>query len=182
MPISRAQKAELIATYKQQIENSHAIVLANYSGLTVGQMQQLRQNLRENDASFVVAKKTLMSLALTHAGLPVPETAMEGPVGFAFLGEDLSAGAKALKDFAKEAGDLFTIQGGVLGDSVLDAAGAASLADLPSRDVQLAMVIGAIAAPMTSLVSLISAPHRDLIGLLQARIDDQGGEAVEAAA
>jgi len=66
------------------------------------------------------------------------------------------------------------ILGGVLGNSVIDAAGAAALADMPSREVQLAQLLGAIAAPMTSLASLITGPHRDLIGLLQARIDKEG--------
>ena len=99
---------------------------------------------------------------------------------------DHSGGARALKDFAREISKgqkaTFTILGGILGDSILDANGAISLADLPSREVQLAMLVGAIAAPMTTLVSLVSAPHRDLISLLQARIDKEGGEeAAEAA-
>lgn len=186
MPISRAKKAELIQSYQEKIENSEAMVVTQYGGLTVSQMEQLRGSLRANDASFVIAKKTLMSLALDKSGKPVPEEAMVGPVGFAFLGEDLSAGAKALKDFAKETAKnqraTFKILGGILGESVLDATGAASLADLPSRDVQLAMLIGAIAGPMTALANLISAPHRDLISLLQARIDKEGGEDVAEAA
>ncbi len=186
MPISRAKKAELIQSYQEKIENSEAMVVTQYSGLTVPLMEQLRGNLRANDASFIIAKKTLMSLALERSEKPVPEEAMIGPVGFAFLGEDLSAGARALKDFAREISKgqkaTFTILGGILGDSILDANGAISLADLPSREVQLAMLVGAIAAPMTTLVSLVSAPHRDLISLLQARIDKEGGEeAAEAA-
>ena len=163
------------------------MVVTQYSGLTVSQMEQLRGSLRANDASFVIAKKTLMSLALDKTDKPVPEEAMIGPVGFAFLGEDLSAGAKALKDFAKDVAKnhktaTFEIPGGILGESILDANGAISLADLPSRDVQLAMLIGAIVGPMTALASLVSAPHRDLISLLQARIDKEGGEETAEAA
>jgi len=163
------------------------MVVTQYSGLTVSQMEQLRGSLRANDASFVIAKKTLMSLALDKTDKPVPEEAMIGPVGFAFLGEDLSAGAKALKDFAKDVAKnhktaTFEILGGILGESILDANGAISLADLPSRDVQLAMLIGAIVGPMTALASLVSAPHRDLISLLQARIDKEGDAETAAAA
>ncbi|RME80339.1 MAG: 50S ribosomal protein L10 [Caldilineae bacterium] len=178
--MTRERKVELIDSYKEKIESSAAVVMARYSGLTVGQMQKLRNSLREGGASFVIAKKTLMSRALAECERPVPEEALDGPVGFAFLGEDLAAGAKALKDFAKEVGEAFVIQGGILGDSVLDAKGALALADLPSREVQLAMLVGAIAGPLTSLAGLISAPHRDLVGILQARIDKEGGS--EAAA
>ncbi len=186
MPISRAKKAELIESYQERIENSQAMVVAQLSGLTVSRMEQLRGNLRANDASFVIAKKTLMSLALNRSDKPVPEDVMVGPVGFAFLGEDLSAGAKALKDFAKEISKdqkaTFNVLGGILGDSILDAKSATALADLPSRDVQLAMLIGAIAGPMTALANLVSAPQRDLVGLLQARIDKEGGEETAEAA
>ncbi|MCO6453140.1 MAG: 50S ribosomal protein L10 [Caldilineales bacterium] len=181
MPISREQKADLIESYKDAIANSHAIVLTDNRGLSVKQLQRLRSMLRENDASYIIAKKTLMVRALAELDRPSPRSAMIGSTGFAFLGEDLAAGAKALKDFAKEAGELFIVTGGLLGDSVLDASGAAALADLPSRDVQLAQLVAAIAAPMSSLVSVLTAPHRDLVGLLQARIDKEGGEAAEAA-
>lgn len=181
MPISREQKATLIDSYKELIANSHAIVAADYRGLSVKQLQRLRTMLRENDASFVIAKKTLMMRALTELDRPIPDVAMTGPVGFAFLGEDLAAGAKVLKDFTKEVGEFFTVTGGLLGDSVLDAASAASLADLPSRDVQLAQLVAAIAAPMSALASVVTAPHRDLIGLLQARIDKEGDATAAAA-
>ncbi len=181
MPITRSQKSALIDSYKERIENSQAIVVTQYTGLTVGQMEKLRHTLRRNDARYIIAKKTLMRRALSETNRPIPEDAMDGPVGFVFLGDDLSTGAKVLKDFAKEVNEGFTVQGGVLGDSILDATGAAALADLPSRDVQLAQLVGAIAGPMTSIVSLISGPQRDLVGLLQARIDKEGGEIEEAA-
>lgn len=182
MPISRSQKAELIESYKELIENSYAVIVSEYRGISVSAMEKLRHSLRDNDARFVIAKKTLMTRALQEAGKPIPEEALVGPVGFIFLGEDLAAGAKVVKTFIKEVGESFVVHGGILGDSILDAKGAMSLADLPSRDVQLAMLVGAIAGPMTSLVSLISAPHRDLIGLLQARIDKEGGEETAEAA
>ncbi len=186
MPVSRERKAEQLQSYKEKIGNSQAMVVAQYSGLTVSQMERLRNELRAKEASFVIAKKTLMSLALTQSDKPVPEDAMIGPVGFTFLGDDLAAGAQVLKDltkeFAKDPTVTFEVLGGILGDSILDAKGAASLADLPSRDVQLAMLVGAIAGPMTALVSLVSAPHRDLMNLLQARIDKESeGEQAEAA-
>ncbi len=181
MPITRARKAELIESYVEMIEKSHAVVLGRYVGLTVQEMETLRRSLREADARIVVAKKTLMKRALQELDRPIPEEAFDGPIGFIFLGEDIGAGAKALKAFIKEVGkDRFAITGGILGDTVLDAAAAASLADLPTKDVMRASLISAIVAPMTSLLAAISAPQRDIVGILQARIDKEGGEAEAA--
>jgi large subunit ribosomal protein L10 len=180
LPVTRERKQELLARYKEHIQKSQAVVVAEYRGLTVPQLQNLRRALRSANASFVIAKKTLMSLALTETGHPVPQQAMIGSVGFAFLGDDLAAGAKVLRDFAKEMGENFTIRGAVVGQSVLDAAGAAALAELPTREVQLGQLLGALAAPLTALVGLITGPHRDLIGLLQARMDKEGGAAAAA--
>ncbi len=183
MPITKARKSELIESYKEMIEKSHAIVLAQYLGLTVQEMQSLRGGLRESDARIVVAKKTLMKRALNELDRPIPEDAFIGPIGFVFLGEDIGAGAKALKAFIKEAGkERFIITGGILGETILDAAAAASLADLPTKDVMRASLIGTIVAPMTSLLGAISAPQRDIVGVLQARIDKEGGEETAEAA
>ncbi len=181
MAVTREHKNEQLQAYKKQIAKSQAIVVADYRGLTVAQLEKLRRSLRESGASFVVAKKTLMSIALKEMERPVPKDALIGPVGFAILGDDLAAGAKTLRDFSKEAGDLFKILGGVLGHSVIDAAGATALADMPTREVQLAQLLGAISAPLTTLAGIITAPHRDLIGLLQARVDKEGGSVAEAA-
>ena len=181
MPITRARKAELIESYKEMIEASHAVVLGRYVGLTVQEMESLRRGLREAGARIVVAKKTLMKRALQGMDRPIPEEAFDGPVGFVFLGEDIGAGAKALKAFVKEVGsDRFTVTGGILGDTILDAEAAASLADLPTKDVMRASLIGTIVAPMTSLLGAITAPQRDIVGILQARIDKEGGEAEAA--
>lgn len=181
MPITRAQKAELIESYKEMIGNSHAVVLTRYTGISVQEMENLRRGLREAGARLVIAKKTLMKRALTEMDRPIPEDAFDGPIGFVFLGEDLGAGAKALKAFIKEVSkERFAITGGILGDTILDEAGATALADLPTRDVMLASLVGTIAAPLTSLVGLIAAPQRDLVGVLQARIDKEGGEAEAA--
>ena len=176
MPITRARKAELIESYKEMIENSHAIVLARYTGISVQEMETLRRGLREAEARIVVAKKTLMKRALQETNSPIPEEAFDGPIGFVFLGEDVGAGAKALKAFIKNVGkDRFAVTGGILGDSILDAEAAISLADVPTKDVMRAMLISTLVAPMTNFLSVITAPQRDIVGILQARIDKEGG-------
>jgi large subunit ribosomal protein L10 len=183
LPITKARKSELIDSYKEMIDKSHAIVMTQYLGLTVQEMQSLRGGLREADARIVVAKKTLMKRALNELDRPIPEDAFVGPIGFVFLSEDIGAGAKALKAFIKEAGkERFIITGGILGDTMLDAAAATSLADLPTKDVMRASLIGTIVAPMTALLGAISAPQRDIVGVLQARIDKEGGEETAEAA
>ncbi len=176
MPITRAQKASLIESYKEMIENSHAIVMARYLGVSVQEMESLRRGLREAGARMVVAKKTLMKRALNEMDRPIPEDAFDGPIGFVFLGEDIGAGAKALKTFIKEVGkERFALTGGILDDTILDEAGATALADVPTKDVMRAMLLGTLVAPMTNFLSVITAPQRDIVGILQARIDKEGG-------
>ncbi len=176
MPITRARKAELIESYKEMIQNSHAIVMARYTGVSVQELESLRRGLREADARIVVAKKTLMKRALQEMDRPIPEDAFDGPIGFVFLGEDIGAGAKALKAFIKEVGnERFALTGGILEDTILDEAGATALADVPTKDVMRGMLLGTLVAPMTNFLSVITAPQRDIVGILQARIDKEGG-------
>lgn len=176
MPITRAQKANLIESYKEMIENSHAVIMARYHGVSVQELETLRRGLRQADAHMIVAKKTLMKRALNELERPIPEEAFTGPIGFVFLGEDIGAGANALKAFIKEVGkERFTLTGGILEDTILDEAGATALANVPTKDVMRGMLVATLVAPMTNFLSVITAPQRDIVGILQARIDKEGG-------
>lgn len=176
MAISRAQKKQMVADYVDRMSRSQALILADYRGLTVANMTELRQKLRETDGIIQVVKNTLFKLALEEAGLPFPAEQMEGPVAVGYCLGEAPPIAKVLMDFAKEAQAL-EIKGAILGTSILDAAGVKGLADLPPREVLLAQLVGAVQGPMSSLVSTLDAPMRELVQVLQAR-----SEQAEAAA
>jgi large subunit ribosomal protein L10 len=176
LAISKAQKEKMVADYVDKMSRSQALILADYRGLTVARMTELRQKLRETDGIFQVVKNTLFRLALEESGLPFPAEHMEGPVAVGYCLGEAPPMAKALTDFAKEVGAL-EIKGAILGSNILDAEGVKGLADLPPREVLLAQLLGAVQGPMSSLVSTLNAPLRELVQVLHAR-----SEQAEAAA
>lgn len=183
MAISKERKTELVADYVDRINRSQGIILADYRGLTVARMTDLRQRMREVDGAFQVVKNTLFKRALEEAGIPVPEEHLRGTVAAGFCLQDPPPVAKVLVEFAKET-QILEIQGAILGARFISRDAVKDLADLPSRDVLLAQLLGAVRGPMSNLVSTITAPLRELVQVLQARseqgADEQGP--MEAAA
>ena len=176
MAITKAQKQEMVADYVDKMTHSQAMILADYRGLTVARMTELRQKLRETDGVFQVVKNSLFKLALEEAGFPFPAEHMAGPVAVGYCLGEAPPMAKVLTDFAKEAPSL-EIKGAILGTNILDAEGVKGLADLPPREVLLAQLLGAVQGPMSNLVSTLNAPLRELVQVLHAR-----SEQAEAAA
>lgn len=179
MAITKEQKVEMVADYKDKMSRSRAIILTDYRGLSVAQISELRRNLREVDSVFQVVKNTLFELALEQSGLPVPTDQLEGPLAVSYCLADTPPVAKALREFAGNT-DILVIKGAILGTSVLDASAVAGLADLPPREVLRAQLLGAIQGPMSSLVSTLNAPLRELVQVLHARSEQ--GQDQEAAA
>lgn len=172
MAITRQKKEELVALYKEKIENSSAIVFTEYRGTSVSRLQALRASLGEKDTQYLVVKNTLFNMALSESERPAPEELLTGPNAIAFLGEDIGVGVSALQDFIKTA-DHIRIKGAILDSDVLDAERAESLADLPSKEETLSMVLGAISAPASALVRIISAPQSSLVRVINAYVQKQ---------
>ena len=170
MAISREKKEEMVANYADNLSRSRAMILADYRGLTVANITQLRQNLRELDGAFHVVKNSLFQRALEEAGLPVPTEHLEGPLAVGFCFGDTPPVAKALVDFAKQV-EILQIKGAILGTELLDAQGVKGLADLPPRDVLRAQLLAAIQGPMGNLVGVLAAPMREIVQVLKARSD-----------
>ena len=168
MAITKERKRELIDSYVETLSQSEGVIMTNYRGLTVSQLETLRNQLREINTSYHVIKNTLLELALEQAGLPVADEILAGPVAAGFCQSDLPAVAKTLMDFAKEF-EVFEIKGGLLGDKVMDLESIKALASLPPREVLLAQVVGGFQAPISGLVSALGGILRGLVYVLQAR-------------
>jgi large subunit ribosomal protein L10 len=168
LAISREKKEQMVADYADSLSRSRAMILTDYRGLTVANITQLRQNLREVDGTYRVVKNSLFQRALEEAGLPVPTEHLEGPLAVGFCFGDTPPVAKALVDFAKGL-DVLQIKGAILGTEILDAQGVKGLADLPPRDVLRAQLVAAVQGPMSSLVSVLAAPMREIVQVLKAR-------------
>jgi len=176
LAITRAKKEELLEQYKEQIEDATALVFTDYRGISVSQIQSLRTKLKETGATYRVVKNSIMGLALEQLDRPRPEDLLLGTKAIVFLPEDIGKSITALKAWMK-AEDIGTIEGGILESSVLDAAGASALADLPSKEQVLAMILGTINAPSSSLVRTINAPASDLARVINAYVVKQQEEA-----
>ena len=151
-----AHNVETLAKIKDELQEISAMWVVDYRGLTVKQIQELRNSIREAGASMKVYKNTLMHLALDELELPNLDAVLEGPSAFVFAGEDPVASAKALKDFAK-ANKVLEIKGGMMDGKFVDAAQVEAIASLPSREGLIAMLLGTISNPLVQTDRVLNA-------------------------
>ena len=151
-----ANKEATVAELAEQFRSSNAIVLTEYSGLTVAQLKELRANLRAN-ASYAVVKNTLTKIAANEAGITSFDDQLAGPSALAFVHGDTVAVAKALRDFAK-ANPLLVVKSGYFDGAPLSATEVGKLADLESREVLLAKLAGAFKASLFGAAYMFNAP------------------------
>ena len=151
------QNQESLVKIKEDLAQVNAMWVVDYRGLTVKEIQSLRNSIREADASMKVYKNTLMHLALAELELPSLDAVLEGPSAFVFAGEDPVASAKALKDFSKTNPNL-VIKGGMMDGAFLDAAQVEAVASLPSREELIAKLLGTITNPMSQIVRVLNGP------------------------
>jgi large subunit ribosomal protein L10 len=176
-----AQKAAAIDALADSFQRAQLVVVANYRGLSVSQMQQLRGTLRETNAEFTVAKNTLTRLASERVGIEIPAEHLEGPTALMFAYEDVIAPAKALTDFVRTS-RVLELKTGVMEGHSLSTGDIEALASMPPREELLARLVGLLASPMTRVVGVLSGPSRSMAYLLNARAEQLGGgETAEAA-
>jgi len=175
--VKKEQKETIVAELADRLKAADTVLVADYRGLTMPQIDTLRTRLLESGARFTVVKNTLTRRAAEAAGADALLTLLEGPTAIAFLEADgdMLAAAKALADMARES-KVLAIRGGVLQGRVVSAEEVETLAALPPLEILRGQVLGAIIAPVTALLGLVTAPLQNLYGLLDARIEQLGGE------
>ncbi|WP_285136194.1 50S ribosomal protein L10 [Microbacterium sp. lyk4-40-TSB-66] len=150
-----AQKDASVAELTKNFENSTAVLLTEYRGLTVAQLKQLRNDIRQ-DADYAVVKNTLTKIAANNAGVTGLDDELKGPSAIAFVHGDPVAVAKSLRAFAK-ANPQLVVKGGYFDGAALTADEVNKLADLESREVLLAKLAGAMKATMTKAAYVFQA-------------------------
>jgi len=176
----RPEKAAVVAEVRDRLQRSDAALLTDYRGLGVAAMAELRRSLRVAGGEYKIYKNTLVRLATADLGLDLGDL-LTGPTAIAFVGPaadgtpgDAAAVARALRDFAR-ANRALVLKGGVLDDAVIRSGDVMALADLPPRDVMLAQVAAAFAAPMTTMARLLKALPQNFAYALSEFIDQSGG-------
>ncbi|MBI3635931.1 MAG: 50S ribosomal protein L10 [Candidatus Rokubacteria bacterium] len=162
------EKVETVEALKSRLDGVTTVLLTEYRGLTVQQLSDLRKQLKTVSAEYKVVKNRLARLAVQSSGLEALTPLLKGPTGMIVARQDPVAVAKTLQTFAKT-NQALTIKAGIVDGQVMQPAGLKALADLPSKEALRAQIVGAINGPLSQLVGLLTAPHRDLVYVLAQR-------------
>ena len=172
----RAEKVAVVNEVRERMEAADGALLTEYRGLTVAELAELRRELTAAGGDYKVYKNTLVRLAVADGPQAELHNLLTGPTAIAFVQGDVSAVAKALRDFAR-ANPHLVVKGGVVGSSVMSAADIEVLADLPSRETLLAQFAGALSAPLQQLAGLVQALPRNLAYGISALLEQRQAEA-----
>lgn len=175
----RPEKVAVVDEVRARLDSSDAALLTEYRGLNVAATATLRRNLQDVGGDYKIYKNTLVRFAARDLGLEI-EDLLTGPTAIAFVNGDPVLVAKALRDFARTNPALI-VKGGLLGTRTMDADAVRALADVEPREVLLARLAGALAAPMQQLAGLLAAVPRNFAYGLKALIDQGGTGAAEPA-
>ena len=172
LAVTKEHKKEIVAIYQDWIGNSQAVFLAEYIGLTMKDLDALRDKVREVGGEFHIIKNTLGKLAFEGVGYEVPEDYFLGSTAAGFAFEDTQAMAKAMADFSKSV-DFLKIKGGYLDKNVVSKEEIKALAALPLLPVVQAQLLSTILAPASQLARVLAEPARQIASVLQAYADTE---------
>ncbi len=170
MAITKERKGELVSHYSEWLHKSEALIITEYKGMTMKDIDGLRTKVREMGGEFHIVKNTLGKKALEKAGISAKDEFFTGSTAICFSFRDAPAMAKAVLDFAKTT-DALKIKGGYLDKKPMSAAGVKSLADLPPLPVVRAQLLGTIMGPASKLVRTLAEPGRSIAAVIKAHAE-----------
>ena len=165
------QKLDRVSALADKLARSTIAVTADYTGISVNEMNELRRQMRANGLEFTIIKNTLMNLAADAANRPLVKDIVQGPTAIAFGYEDPLVVAKAITDFVRTNRSVLAVKGAIMEDGpVMSPEEVTRLASLPPKPQLIANLLGQLQAPMQRLLRVLNGPLQSLEGLLQARI------------
>jgi len=181
MNAQRTHKVEVVEEVKTRVSAASASIVSEYRGLSTAELAELRTSLAAAGGDYRIFKNTLVRIAIDGGEYQPLSEYLNGPSALTFVQGDISAVAKALRDFSRN-NPLLVIKGGLADGSLLSPSDLAALADLPPREVLLARFAGALAAPMQQMAGLLQALPRNMAYGLSALIEQRqaGGETLPA--
>ncbi len=181
MAISKQRKDELVALYSAQLSRSQAVIVTQYSGLNMKQIDDLRSKIREAGGEFHIVKNTLGQVAFSNSSLPQPDKLLKGSTAIAFAYQDAPGMAKIITEYARTS-EFVKVKGGYLGKNLMSAEDVKALADLPPLPVMRAQLLGVLSAPASKLVRTLAEPARQVAAVLKAYADKDASQEVAPAA
>lgn len=180
----KEEKERIVAELVERLQASETLLVADYRGLDMVEIDNVRTELIKHGARFTVVKNTLTKRAAEQAGVPELNGFLDGPTAIAFVGDgDMVAVAKALNDSARQT-KILALKGGILAGKPITADDVRELASLPPMEQLRGQVLAAIIAPLNAIAGLVNAPLQNLLGLVDARIEqlrEQGDDSEPAA-
>lgn len=174
MPKTRAQKEESVVKLQAKLKLATSLVFADYRGMTMQQLSDLRSKLREQNSEFSITKNTILERAIPTLNLKLPASSLEGPTATLFAYDDqitpIKTLVRAFKDFAKG-----SIKSGFLGNEPLDEAKILQLSTLPSKDELRGKTVGVLAAPLQGILSVLQGNLKNLVYALNQIVISKGG-------
>jgi len=166
------EKQQQVAEIKERLTGSSGLIMADYRGLTVKEMRQLRTSVRDMGAVITVYKNSLAQIAIRELDMPNMDEYLEGPTAFVFTPEDPVATAKGLLAFAKEH-KVFSSKGGYIDGQLVDAEAVKAIASLPSREELIAKLMGTMLNPLRNFMAMANAPAGAFARAVQAVADQK---------
>jgi large subunit ribosomal protein L10 len=168
--MSKAAKATLKIDLAERFKKANAAIVAEYRGLTVADLTELRIKLRASNSEFKIVKNRVAKVAIREDSPTSSDLSpqLKGPVGVVFIYGDPAAAAKSVLDFAKDKPELFKVTGGLMEGKGLTEKELKAIADLPSKEVLLAKIVGSLVAPHRGLVSVMAGVPRQLVQVINA--------------
>lgn len=174
MAFTKEEKVKILNQYKTWLHDSEAVVVLEYKGMTMKDIDTLRDKVRDAGGEVHVVKNTLLSLALENVGMDQPEEYVNGSTAISIVFRDPPAVAKILND-ALAKSEIFKIKGGYLGTKVISTAEIKALAELPPLPVLQARLLGVLMAPASQLARTLAEPARSLASVIRA-YSEKGSE------
>lgn len=166
--MNKESKQQVVAELHEKLQRAKAVFLADFRGMNVGKATDLRNELRKASVEYRVVKNTLLDLASRETDKESLSPHYIGPTAIAFSYDDPVAAAKVLSRFGKEQQATFKLKAGILSGKVISVADIQALADLPSREVLIAKLLGTMQAPMANFVGVLAAVPASFVRLLGA--------------
>ncbi len=171
------KKQQVIDEIAEKIQKAESLAIVEYKGISVADVTELRNTFRNGGVEYKIYKNTMVARALEQLGIAGFDEVLNGPNAFIFSNEDMVAGPKIAGDFAKEHEDQFQIKAGLIDGKMINKDEVIALSNLPSKEVLLSMVLGALQAPISGLASVCNAEITSLLYALKAIEEKQeGGE------
>ena len=176
MAITREQKEELVAQYKDIFNRNTALIFTENTGLSVKELEELRGRIREIGGEFYVIKNTLAKLAIDDLEMPQPEGSLDGQTSIGATSEDVTGLAKAIVDLTKET-KAFQVKGAVIDGEIFDSARVKSLAALPPMPVIQAQLLSMLQAPASQITRVLSGSVRQVVTVVKAYSEKEAAAA-----